>query len=91
MLRLVADSKLVYRFKRVEPFASAIAQYDPDRNSPVTLGTGLVASDDEFSGVFGGGLNIHGKKVTGQVKYQTQQFKNEVQTHSFSARVRFNF
>ena len=91
LIRINIGGEVGYRIKKVEPFVSARLQYDPDRNSPVTLTTGLVASDDDIGAVFGGGLNINGKKVSGQLKYETQQIKNDLTTHSFTGRVRFNF
>jgi outer membrane autotransporter protein len=92
LVRINAGLEVGYQIKKsIEPFVSARLQYDPDRNSAVTLTTGSTASDDELGGVFGAGLNLSGKKVNGQIKYETQQFKNELQTHSVIGRVRFNF
>ena len=89
-------AELGYTYKAkgtsIEPFVSVKGSWDFNRNSPVTLTTGSIASDDELSGTFGLGVNFRGKgNLSGQIKGETNQFKNDISTYTISGRVRVNF
>ncbi len=75
----------------VEPFVSAKVAWDFNRNSPIMLTTGRMASDEEVSGTFGIGVNLTRGNFSGQLKGETNQFKNEISTWSVMGRIRADF
>lgn len=91
MGRAMGGVEVGYRAGALEPFASARANWDFNRNKPVTLANGVLSSDEEFGGTFAVGVNLRKGNVSGQIKGETNQFKNEVSTYSVSGRIRFQF
>ena len=75
----------------IEPFVSARGEYDFNKNSPVTLTNGQIAGDDDLGVTYGVGLNIKRGQVTGTIKAETNQHKNEIETYSIQGRIRLDF
>jgi len=75
----------------VEPFVSARGEYDFNKNAPVLLTTNQVAQDDDFGVTYGVGVNIRRGQVTGTIRGETNQHKNEIETYSIMGRIRLDF
>ena len=89
--RASGGAEVGFMIKAIEPFIGAKANFDFDRNAPVRLANGVIAEDDEFSATFSAGVNLRKKNVTGQIKGETNQFKNEITSWSVIGRVRVDF
>lgn len=89
--RALFGGEVGFRIKNFEPFVGVIGNWDFNDNNPSILANGQLASDEEFSGTFSAGVNFNKKNITGQIKGQTNQFKNEISTYTISGRVRVAF
>jgi|SaaInl4_135m_RNA_FD_contig_21_125015_length_1277_multi_18_in_0_out_0_1 hypothetical protein len=90
--RLHAGGEVGFTVKAIEPFVGARLNWDFDRNAPVDLtGAGGFAQDDSLGATFSAGINLKKKNISGQIKGETNQFKNEVTSYSVRGTIRVDF
>jgi len=92
LIRGQAGATIGYRAaKGIEPFVSAAAEYDFNRNGAAELANDQLSPTDELGAKFTAGVNFNRKNITGSITGVTSQFKDETETWGVNGRIRIQY